>query len=317
MILKEMEIKNKVGNLKNQGNESEKRMAFYLRRKFKDVENIFVFNDILIKHHEEYAQIDHLIFHEKGFVLVESKSCLGIISYNSNGEWSRETGSYKQGFSSPIKQMERQIDILTELINDNAEELLGEFKLLGVKLFMQGVSKRAKDLIVAIDDNAIIERDEKANFGDIVLKADHVCDKIHFIINKKYNDGIFNTKNSLPSFKAKEMKDICDFILLEDKNNREIKKEDELIVSKRISSSNKKDTIRENKCFGCGKEGDLTLLYGRYGYYFKCLNCNKNENIKEKCPSCQNNKTKIKKFKQNFYLDCECGLNKLYFKNIQ
>jgi hypothetical protein len=67
----------------------------------------------------------------------------------------------------------------------------------------------------------------------------------------------------------------------------------------------------------CGKceSTNVEIVYGRYGYYFKCKNCNGNTSIKIKCKenSC---KVRIRKAKLKFYKECSsCGTSELYFEN--
>ena len=63
-------------------------MAFYLKREFTKDDDIFVFNDLRFSYQGEYSQIDHLILHRFGFVLIESKSIYGEVKVNAQGEWS-------------------------------------------------------------------------------------------------------------------------------------------------------------------------------------------------------------------------------------
>jgi len=54
------------------GAEAEEKMAFYLRRMFSNDKNIFVFNDLRFKDDsDDRVQIDHLILHRHGFIIVE------------------------------------------------------------------------------------------------------------------------------------------------------------------------------------------------------------------------------------------------------
>lgn len=75
-------------------------MAFNLQREFKDDEDVLILNGIRLESNGDTAQIDHLIIHRYGMVIVESKSVYGTVEINAHREWHR-TGS-AIGICSPI-----------------------------------------------------------------------------------------------------------------------------------------------------------------------------------------------------------------------
>ena len=57
------------------GAKAEAQMAFYLKRAFSDDPDVWVFNDLRFRSDEEdVAQVDHLVMHRSGFIVIESKS---------------------------------------------------------------------------------------------------------------------------------------------------------------------------------------------------------------------------------------------------
>ena len=61
---------------------------------------------------------------------------------------------------------------------------------------------------------------------------------------------------------------------------------------------------------------DNKIHYGKFGYYFKCSQCNTNTKIKETCSSCNSKNTKIRKSKNDFFIVCkDCNQEKFYWKN--
>lgn len=307
---------NKTNNeLKRQGNKAEEQMAFYLRRAFADKKNVWVFNDIYVEHNGEIAQIDHFILFKYGSFIVESKSCLGEISYNKHDEWKRKTKDYYTGFQSPIKQIERQYDILTKNLNHNTETIFGKF-VGGLNIYYGG---RLKQAVVSIEDSAIINREDTiTDFDSIVMKADSVTNFIEDRM-KKYSllknlNPFSKAEDTIPAFTNKQIENLVNHIKTMDKRIREEKKT-EFKNNEKTNLTGKKLELAENRCHACGEEGNLELKNGRYGHYFHCNHCKENKNIKEACPSCKNKQTKLKKFKHLYYLDCSCGFNELYFKN--
>lgn len=67
------------------GFDAEAQMAFYLRRAFGDATDVFVFHDLRLSRNGERAQMDHLVFHRFGFVIVESKSITADVSNRRDG----------------------------------------------------------------------------------------------------------------------------------------------------------------------------------------------------------------------------------------
>lgn len=73
--------------LSKAGAKAEEQMAFYLRRALQERDDVLVFNDLrLVDATGDAAQIDHLVMHRRGFVLVESKSVTTEIRVNEREE---------------------------------------------------------------------------------------------------------------------------------------------------------------------------------------------------------------------------------------
>jgi len=60
MILKDKTLQNAVHPTAKAGQKQEQDVAFFLRRAFKDHEQVFVLNDFKFTFNDETAQIDHL-----------------------------------------------------------------------------------------------------------------------------------------------------------------------------------------------------------------------------------------------------------------
>ena len=97
------------------GYEAEKQMAFYLHRAFADEKHIAVLNGIRLQKDNDVCQIDHLIVHEYGMVIVESKSVTSKVKINEDGYdaavvlrlllFASENASYFSRFYSKRHQM--------------------------------------------------------------------------------------------------------------------------------------------------------------------------------------------------------------------
>jgi hypothetical protein len=67
-------------------------------------------------------------------------------------------------------------------------------------------------------------------------------------------------------------------------------------------------------CRSC-RSDKLSILYGKFGYYFKCAKCEGNTPIKISCGKDGHNE-RIRKEGKKFYRECsDCGSSKQYFVN--
>ena len=89
MICKELESLYTDDKLIKAGYDASKQIAYYLKKEFSSDKDIQVFNNLRFLYNGEYTQIDHLIIHRYGFIIIESKSAKTKISYNEIGEFSR------------------------------------------------------------------------------------------------------------------------------------------------------------------------------------------------------------------------------------
>lgn len=69
-------------------------------------------------------------------------------------------------------------------------------------------------------------------------------------------------------------------------------------------------------CRGCGSAA-LSIVWGKYGYYFKCGACSGNTPFSVGCGGADH-KERIRKDGRHFYRECaDCGTSSLYFTNPQ
>ncbi len=276
-----MIIKNKINDvnvtgLKKIGDMVENNVAFYLRREFSEDKDILVFNDLKITKDGENAQIDHLVIHKTGFVIIESKSIKGRITVNSNLEWSRTIGNSWSGMPSPIRQAELQSKLLKALLNDNAKKILP--KSLGVQQYFGG---RRWDIICACSSDAIIERENiPKKVSDKIIKAEFIAEKIKALI--KRDQKLLSTQ---PKFNSTDMESITQFLL-----------------EKGVNTSIK-GVIRCKYCNSIS----VIPMHGRFGYYVACKECNKNTSMKKQCSKCNYNFSKVTKSGNEYTLSCNCG----------
>lgn len=73
---------------------------------------------------------------------------------------------------------------------------------------------------------------------------------------------------------------------------------------------------QEHACRNCGGAA-LSIVWGKYGYYFKCGDCSGNTPFSVGCGGADH-KERIRKDGRHFYRECaDCGTSSLYFTNPQ
>jgi len=330
MIEKEMDSSVAKDKFSKAGEKAERNMAFYLRREFAESLNVFVFNDLRLERNGEFAQIDHLVFHRYGFVIVESKSVTGKIIVNKHGEFERVYGRNRKGMQSPIEQAKLQAKLLRSLLNDHKEQLRRKILCGNQQL---GSNDRLFRVLVAISDQGIIER--KGNDPAELCKADSVGAKIKEIsVAHERASGVTGLMRQLITdrktsrqmeeddvfpFKSDEQEAIVRF-LQQRHTPRQQSSQNEVIVTEpvrqegAVQKESTSSVLPIPSCRHC-ESMSLTIVYGRYGYYFKCQDCGGNTPVDFTCSSC-GVKARVSKKGQKFTRVCNsCKHQELVYKN--
>lgn len=212
MILKELDPHTATDPFSRAGRRAEETLAHYLRRAFAGREDVWVYNGLRLERGDDAAQIDHLIVHTWGMIIVESKSVTTKVKINEHGEWQRLVGGHFRGMASPIQQAKRQGEFLRAYLQDHREQLRGKY-LLGMQ--QGGFANMPLDVLVAISDDAVIQRPRKPELPE-VHKADVVAGQVLELlaryrrINTPFN---FNSKDVLYDFRKEEIDRILPFLL--------------------------------------------------------------------------------------------------------
>lgn len=310
MIVKDISETQSKDKYAQAGLAAEKQMAFYLKRTFGDDPNVLVLNGVRISQDDDAAQIDHLILHEFGMVIVESKSVTTQVAINEHGEWSRKFNGTDKGMPSPVLQAKRQGEFLKRYLEPHTEALLK--KLLGIQMKFD---KMPIDIVVAISDTGIINRPKKAlDELNYVCKADRAVEKIQEIIK-----GYRKKENSVLSLGAYILgktarANISTFLI---KNHVPANGSVSVPAKESVKA---KTEYAASKFFASCKHCNGTVVdvtYGKYGYYLKCQECQKNTPIRENCSGC-GKQLKVRKEKERFFLECkDCDTSTLFHKNAK
>nr|WP_018879060.1 nuclease-related domain-containing protein [Thioalkalivibrio sp. ALE9] len=205
MILKEKDGPSGQDERSKAGHQQEQDVAFYLRREFGDDETVRIINDLRIEHNGERAQIDHLVVHPYGLVIIESKSIYGEVKVNGHGEWSRSYRGEWYGMPSPVRQAELQEALVKDLLRENVEKFLG--RLLGLQTQIGGRDWRT---LCAVSSSAILHRDEMPRaIANRVVKSEFVAEKVRELVGSRAK-GLVTAR---PRFSQNEIEGIGDFLL--------------------------------------------------------------------------------------------------------
>lgn len=308
-------------------------MQFYLKRQFEDDQEVYVLNGIRVGYENDYAQIDHLIIYKYLMILIESKSVIGEVYINEFGEWSRTWGSVKMGIPSPIEQAKRQSSFLKKYLESYGPKLP---RTLGIQ---RNYDELPIEILVAISDTAIIHRPKNLKL-DNVCKADQIVDKILDILDKSDSDkGFFGysirpftmnleTMQKISLFLKEKHTPLIEKTPMSEKGGTQVEpsskpslhtpiltnKRTEYRPVKKLKAIETGQTYNVACCSSCGSK-KLKVLWGKYGYYYKCDDCKHNTPIKQSCLKC-GQRLRVRKDGNKFFFECaSCKTSTLFHKN--
>lgn len=320
MIRKELDAFEGTGKLEYAGRKAEEQMAFYLRRFFGSSADVDVLNYLRIDLNGEVAQMDHLVLHPFGLLIVESKSVSDGVQITDDGQWMRWFNRKPSGMASPITQAQLQGRLLKELLE----------KTVNRKGFFDQVRL---DVLVAISDGGTITWPKSGALPE-VCKADQVPDRINNRIEQ-----FRKLRKERDILTSEHRRAIADFLLKAHKplersatqaspqyKVEEPRPDYKVSPASPISNApdinwgrepkpSNKPALFPPKCCKYCQSTRLEARSGQYGYYFACRDCNKNTPIKFACIACGGD-GKIRKQGDSFFAECKvCSESNLFHNN--
>ncbi len=176
MIVKELDPFPGGDRFEVAGRQAEEKMSHYLRRAFAADPDILVFNGVRLVTVDDAAQIDHLIVHPYGLIIIESTSVTAQVRVNALGEWTRSDNGHVRGMASPVLQAERQRVFLRSYLQREPGVLGGKQLAINVR--------------VAIADDGVIDRRGSEDEAELesVFKADQIPEEIRVTIGDRRAD---------------------------------------------------------------------------------------------------------------------------------
>jgi len=280
------------------GLKGEQEAAYLIDFDLKETSKTGIIHDLRMEIGGRVAQIDHLLIHRTlNIFVLETKHFNAGMKITEDGEFLR-WNQYKnrfEGMPSPLAQNERHIAVLKD-----AFKQIEMPTRLGIRLSPVFHS------YVLVSPNSRIDRPKNFDTSRIV-KADMVLKTLEKQLDK---EGVLETLGSMSRFISKDT--------LEDIGRKLVAMHQpasfDYAARFGIAKEESVSLRPTNQCRGCGS-ADLSVEYGRYGYYFKCRTCEGNTPIKIGCGH-SGHKERIRKEKLNFYRECkDCGTSSLFFVN--
>lgn len=313
------------------GIKGEQDSAYHIDFEYANSKNYVVLHDLRFEVAGRVAQIDHLMINRLLDVFVlESKHFNEGIKITEEGEFLRWSGYKKsyEGMPSPLAQNERHIQVL--------KDVFGELDMpsrLGVRL------RPSFQSYVLVATTARVDRPAKFDTSR-VIKADGLSKAIEREFDRAGVTDVFGGLAKIVSLET--IQDIGRQLLLRHTpitvdyagkfglrgtpsvNPVSTKPTDNPqpeFADKPLSSSGQAQEPRPDygalpdvRCRACG-EKSLTILYGKYGYYFKCSACGGNTPIRLECGG-TGHKPRLRKDGNRFFMECpDCRSSDLYFQN--
>lgn len=308
--LLEQELRNLRAGIK-----AEQDAAYFINFDLEKSQNTVVIHDLRLEINGRVAQIDHLLIHRTLNVFVlETKHLHAGMRITETGEfesWNAFKKCY-EGMPSPFAQNERHIAVLKEAL-----ARIDMPSKMGLRL------SPVYHSYVLVSPKSRIDRPKKFDTSH-VIKADMLGKALDDMFEKA---GVVETFGGFARFMSTETLVNAGQTLLRMHRPAKfdyaarfgIQPQQTPVVP--VTSVAEIPVVTSNNppaqqpaCRDCSSQ-NITIQYGKFGYYFKCSDCDANSPIKIGCGK-DGHKERIRKDGLKFYRECaDCGTSSLYFTN--
>lgn len=294
------------------GERNEQNSAYYLDFRYKDSKNWAVIHDLRIEHRGRVAQIDHLLINRFLDVFVlESKNYYYGIKVTPEGEFLVWNGNTYQAIESPMEQNNRHVQALQMAVED---------RNLGPKRLGFAIPINYRNIVLLSPTSKIIRPDTAPFDLSAIQKADAFCSFAEKEVDKK---SIIEAPKIIGSDTLQEFGEKLVKLHRPGSFDYAAKFGIQAVTTLQTEPPSAVDQSiapvtatqpGQPVCREC-KGANLSIQYGKFGYYFKCSDCDANTPIKIGCGK-DGHKERIRKDGLNFYRECpDCGSSGLYFTN--
>ncbi|MRR56628.1 MAG: NERD domain-containing protein [Deltaproteobacteria bacterium] len=310
------------------GCKGESESAYHIDFFFKKSENWIVIHDLRFEKAGRTAQIDHLLINRYlDCYVMESKHFHAGLKISEELEFNRWNAFKKtyEGMASPLAQNHRHIEVLKDVFADLELPLRN-----GVRI------EPVFHSVVLVSPDARVDR-PKVRDTSSVLKADLLYDYI--IKNHRDEEGPHIGNPLVKPIYRDSLEDIGQCLIALDRPlsvNYEAKfgvsqskqpdpaeilfqvdETDNKAVPEAALTADVADFSWKTSAPGCRdcQSTDVSVHYGKYGYYFKCAACQTATAIRPVCGH-DHHKPRLRKDGLNYYQECaDCKVSTLYFTN--
>lgn len=302
------------------GIKGESESAYLIDFEFEDARNWAVIHDLRIEHKGRVAQIDHLLINRWMDVYVlESKHFRSGVKITDDGEflrWNEFRRTY-EGMPSPLMQNERHIAVLRDVM-----ATIDMPVRLGMRI------PPTFQTFVLVAPSARIDRPKEFDTSRVV-KADLLKGRIWKDID---DANVFEVAKSVAKVVSR---DTMEYVArqLVDRHRPLAPAPVAIPTPAPQSTSSRPAPTRDREPAAARKAGPASIrppdetgptcktckgtageiLYGKYGYYFRC-SCETNTAIRFTCEP--GHTPRLRKDKYDFYRECaHCGTSALYHRN--
>ncbi len=305
-------------NMLRAGIKGEQESAYHIDFNLRNNENYFVIHDLRLEINGNVAQIDHVLINRTLDIFsLETKHFNAGIKINDDGEF-LQWNSYKkvfEGIPSPLAQNQRHIRVLSDVFKKRIE-LPTKF---GFSLTPTFHSR------ILVNNDSRIDRSKKYDSSNLVkseqffesIKKDFLITNFDVITKGASADAIEEIGRKLArlhkpikiNYRAKFALDAAFNTTSQLSITKDFNETTE------ISNLKTDNQLNEIHCCKKCKSSNVKINYGKFGYYFKCLDCDGNTTVKIDCRT-KGHSEKLRKEGNKFFRECsECKTSSLYFQN--
>lgn len=300
------------------GIKGEQEAAYLIDFDLERSQNSVVIHDLRLEIGGRVAQIDHLLIHRTLNVFVlETKHLHAGMKITEEGEflsWNAFKKCY-EGMASPFAQNERHIAVLKDaLARIDMPSKMG-LRLSPIFHSYVLVSPKSRiDRPKTFDTSRIIKADMLAKTIDDIFEKAGVMDVFGGLARFMSTETLVMAGQTLSRMHRPASFDYAARFGIQEPAveplraiHVELKQQQTTIPAAQPDNPVCRDCKSEN----------ISILYGKFGYYFKCGECDANTPIKISCGK-DGHKERIRKDGLMFHRECaDCGTSSVFFVNAR
>lgn len=308
------------------GIKGEQESAYLIDFHLKESQKTAVIHDLRIQLDDgRVAQIDHLLIHRTlRFYILETKHFSHGVKITDEGEFLRWNDWKKtyEGMASPIEQNERHAAVLRTLLSKlgMGEPRIESMILIAPQARIERSKRFDSERVVKADQflTALQKNLESASlFGVLTgLAKTTFSEPIGDIAKKLVRLHRPITMDYAAKFGMADAMPVPPRTRLDETHFGNSAPGPAPLTPISTATSQPSTVLPRHQCRKC-ESTEISIQYGKFGYYFKCSNCDGNTPIKLGCGKPQH-RERLRKDGQRFFRECaDCQSSTMFFANPQ